>query len=119
MKDYILNVFFKTAIKYNISISDFWGLTPVTLGICVQAKVEKIKEDVKFQDGFNWQLGQYIQMAVGSCLDKKCKYPEKPLFSKFKEERNEKVLTEKQQETERMKALNYFSNLGSFVAIKK
>lgn len=116
MKDYVLNVFFKNAMKYDISVEDFWNLTPITLSIVIQAKCEKQKEYLEIQDNYNWQLGQYIRLAVGSCLSDKCKYPTKPLFSKLENE--ERELSEQEKQNERLKAKLFFSNLGDYVAIK-
>ncbi len=87
MYEYVINVFFKMAVKYDIAISDFWELTPKTLAICVQAKSDKLKEDMEHKDILNWQLGQYIQIAVASCLDRKAKYPQKPIFMSKVEEK--------------------------------
>ena len=115
MKDFVLNVFFKTAIKYDVSPSDFWKLTPKTLEIIIKAKIEKQQEELDLQDLNNWRLGKYIRNSIGSSFSEKWKYPEKPMFSSD----NKNELSEQEKQNERLKAQLFFSNLGDYVAIQK
>ena len=54
-----------------------------------------------------WVQGMYFAKAIGSCLDKKNKYPEKP-FDIFP-----KTASEKQAEIQanRQKAIDFFTSL--------
>lgn len=61
-----------------ISYNDFWDMTPKELEPFIKAFSLK-------QDNIDlnmWVMGRYIQLAIGSCMDKKCKYPDKPLRQK-------------------------------------
>lgn len=67
---------FKESIKYGMTYNQFWFDDPQLYYIYEEVYLDRLKE----QDIHNWMLGQYIQFAVGSCLAKECKYPEKPIF---------------------------------------
>lgn len=60
----------------------FWTLNPKSLSPFVKAF--SLKED--YDNTLAWSQGLYIRMAIASCLDKKSKYPEKPLGRKKKDE---------------------------------
>ena len=61
----------------------FWYGCPSLYFSYEDAYRDKIRE----KDALNWQLGMYIQQAIGSCLAKECKYPQKPLFAAAPEQR--------------------------------
>lgn len=52
----------------------FWSLTPKTL----QPFIKAFDLKRKYDDTLNWQLGGYIRDAIGSSLNSKGKYPNKP-----------------------------------------
>jgi hypothetical protein len=55
----------------------FWTLNPKSLSPFVKAFSLKQKYD----DAIAWSQGIYIRMAIGSCLSKNTKYPEKPMMA--------------------------------------
>ena len=67
---------FKNSIKYGMTYNQFWFDDPQLYYTYEEVYLDKLKE----KDIYNWQLGQYIQFAVGSCLAKECKYPQQPVF---------------------------------------
>jgi hypothetical protein len=67
---------FKNSIKYGMTYNQFWFDDPQLYYTYEEVYLDKLKEI----DIHNWQLGQYIQFAVGSCLAKECKYPQQPVF---------------------------------------
>lgn len=75
------DVQFKESIKYGMTYDQFWFCDPQLYYIYEEAYKEQMEYRYKEKDIFNWQLGQYIQLAVGSCLSKECKFPERPMFS--------------------------------------
>ena len=83
-----LNLQFKESIKYGMSYNQFWFDDPQLYYIYEQAYKEQMEDRLKEKDIYNWQLGQYIQLAVGSCLAKECKYPKEPCF--YANEKNNK-----------------------------
>ena len=72
----VLDIQFKEALRYGMTYEQYWFDDPQIYYIYEEIYLDKLKE----RDMFNWQLGQYIQFAVGSCLEKNIKYPEKPMF---------------------------------------
>lgn len=81
---------------------------------------------MELNDVYNWQLGQYIKAAYGDILagafgKHSDMYPKEPLFSKelLKSQEEKELLSEKQKELETLKFQEFFTNLGSHVAIKK
>lgn len=72
---------FKESIKYGMTYNQFWFDEPQLYYIYEEAYIEQVQERFKERDVFNWQLGQYIQIAVGSCLAKEVKYPKTPMFA--------------------------------------
>jgi hypothetical protein len=78
---------FKRSIIYGMPYDLFWFGDPQDYFVYADAYNEKQKE----KDVLNWQLGQYIQFAVGSCLESKCKYPQKPMFYAHEEEKPKDV----------------------------
>lgn len=57
-----------------VSYKDFWELNPKTL----EPFIEAFSLRNKYNDSQMWTLGQYIQLAIASCMSKKAKYPAKP-----------------------------------------
>lgn len=55
----------------------FWSLDPNTLSPFIKAFSIKVKRG----DYERWQLGIYVRTAITSAMDKKSKYPNKPIFS--------------------------------------
>ena len=103
---------------------EFWKLTPVSLSDIVTANIERLKEEMEIQDVQNWQLGQYFYLAQLDALaalngNRGNNYPKEPQFSRALNQNNSKELSEKQKELETMKFKDFFSNLGSYVKIKK
>jgi hypothetical protein len=72
---------FKESIKYGMTYNQFWYDEPELYYIYEQAYIEQLEERLKEKDIYNWQLGLYMQLAVGSCLAKEVKYPKEPLFA--------------------------------------
>lgn len=103
----------------------FWELTPAALSDIAYSNSERIKQELAIRDASNWQLGQYIEIAVSEALasafGKKVNiYPKEPMFSKhLHNPEKQEQLTKAQEELELMKFKNFFSNLGRHVAIKK
>ena len=85
-----LDIQFKESIKYGMSYNQFWFDDPQLYYIYEEAYLEKLKE----RDIFNWQMGVYMQYAIGSCLAKECKYPTSPIFS-AKEKKKQLTMLEK------------------------
>lgn len=77
---------FKNSIRYGMTYNQFWFDDPQLYYTYEEAYIDRLKE----KDCLNWQLGQYIQCAIGSCFEKNCKYPDKPMFyAREKENDNE------------------------------
>ena len=47
---------------------------------------EQFKNRKLSDDNFAWIAGQYVQIAVASCLSKEAQYPKKPSIYKFYDE---------------------------------
>ena len=60
--------------------NDFWLMQPKDLEPFNKAFLLSKELDMELSDIRNWQLGQYIRLAIGSVMDSKNKYPDKPLF---------------------------------------
>lgn len=109
------------ALKHGIKYSEFWGLTAREVNLIEIAYNENIKEQMYLNDVSNWQLGQYVLLAVNEAIAKSMGknldiYPKKPEFGKdMIEETQDK---EKQEELETMKFQDFFSHLGDYVKIK-
>lgn len=74
-----------------VSKHDFFHSTPKILQAYDKAYIFRIQE----KDRQNWQLGQYIMSAIGSCFSKNTKYIEKPFLADIhltEEERKEREL---------------------------
>jgi hypothetical protein len=79
---------FKNSIRYGMTYNQFWFDDPQLYYTYEEIYFEKLKE----QDILNWQLGVYMRLSVGSCLDNKCKYPDKPMFYAREEEKPKTAL---------------------------
>jgi hypothetical protein len=77
----VLDLQFKQSIKYGMTYNQFWYDEPQLYYIYQEAYIERMEEQLKLDDIRNWQLAQYIQRAVGSCLSDSCRFPESPMFS--------------------------------------
>jgi len=55
----------------------FWTLNPKSLSPFIKAF--KLRQE--YDDAMAWNLGRYIQSAIGSVLSKSGKYPSKPFSS--------------------------------------
>jgi hypothetical protein len=78
----VFEVQFKNSIRYGMTYNQFWFDDPQLYYIYEESYREQLEDRLKEKDIFNWQLGQYIQLAIGSCLDKNIKYPNSPIFNK-------------------------------------
>lgn len=78
---------FKNSIRYGMTYNQFWFDDPQLYYTYEEAYLDRLKE----KDCLNWQLGQYIQCAIGSCFEKNCKYPDKPMFYAREEEKPKTV----------------------------
>ena len=67
-----LEIQFKESIKYGMTYEQFWFYDPQLYYTYEEVYLDRLKE----KDMFNWQLGIYLQFAIGSCLAKDCKYPQ-------------------------------------------
>ncbi len=70
------------ALMMGVDYELFWSLDPNSLKPFVKAFSLKIERE----DSIMWQHGMYIRMAVGSVLNEKNKYPEKPMLTMQKKE---------------------------------
>ena len=87
-----------------IGVSDdkFWELNPKKLEPYVKAfslKEKMVQRNI-------WETGLYIRLAIASCIDKKVKYPTKPLDV-------EQDTPQKRQEVIRNRFLNRMIELNS------
>ena len=74
----VFDLQFKNSIYYGMTYEQFWFYDPQLYYIYEEVYLDKLKE----KDALNWQLGQYIQIAICASFDEKgrCKYPETPMF---------------------------------------
>lgn len=78
---------FKNSIRYGMTYNQFWFDDPQLYYTYEEVYLDRLKE----KDCLNWQLGQYIQYAIGSCFEKNYKYPDKPMFYAREEEKPKDV----------------------------
>lgn len=80
----------------------FWELCPHSLSPFVKAfSIIQTQKDVDM-----WRQGAYIRDAIGSCLSKEYKYPQKPYGY-------EVTITDEEKEQEmRMKFLNHVERIN-------
>lgn len=77
-------------MRYGISAVDFPYTSPRIVNVYREEYERKAKEKAELIDIMAWKNGMYIRSAIGSCIDKKCKYPEKPLSFNEKASEEEK-----------------------------
>ena len=70
-----------------MNYNQFWFDDPQLYYTYEEVYLDRLKE----KDVLNWQLGQYILCAIGSCFEKNCKYPDKPMFYAHEEEKPKDV----------------------------
>lgn len=92
------------ALMIGVAYELFWRLNPKTIKPFFKAF--RLKQE--YDDLVSWQNGMYVRLAVASLLDKKAKYPERPLSMKSKPED-----TEMPQEIIMNKFLNQMELLNS------
>lgn len=86
------------ALSIGVSYNDFWHITPRIL----KAFEDSHKKKMELLDEQMWQMGIYIQSAVGTAIEHnfaknaKSKYITKPLM--YKEEKNENTNKESQEQ---------------------
>ena len=80
---------FKESIKYGMTYEQFWYDDPQLYYTYEDVYRDRLTE----KDVLNWQLGQYIQIAICASFDDKnrCKYPNKPIFFAKEEEKPKTV----------------------------
>lgn len=78
---------FKRSIVYGMPYDLFWFGDPQDYFVYADAYNEKQKE----KDVLNWQLGQYITLAIGVWIGKNSKFPDKPMFFAHEEEKPKDV----------------------------
>ena len=89
-------------VDYNL----FWELTPKELEPFKKA----FELSNTFKDISNWELGKYIQMAIGSVISKSVKYPNKPFHYNEKLHNEKQMISEEEQlkrERERIQWIKY------------
>ena len=62
-----------------ISIEEFWNLNPKYMYMYQKEYIREKEEQIKLLDVSAYYQGLYVKQAIASCLDKKAKYPKKPL----------------------------------------
>lgn len=72
----------------------FWHLNPTKLKPFAEADELKQKNKLKEQELISYMHNIYTLRAIGACLSKKSKYPEKPLNILASDKKQDKELTE-------------------------
>ena len=108
LRQYFREAWLPKALLVGMSEDKFWESNPRTLKPYIEAHKLKSMQT----DSDNWMLGQYIRLAIGSLLDKKCKFPEKPMMQEVEDKRiiDGSNLSEEEQELARlriMKSMGY------------
>lgn len=83
----------------------FWELNPKELSPFVKAFALKRKHE----DGFAWQQGVYIRLAIASCLVKNAEYPKKP----FSTDKETEQTPEQKQDIIKTRFMNHITLLNS------
>lgn len=80
---------FKNSIDYGMTFNQFWFDDPQLYYIYQDHYYDKLKEDMKLRDIYNYQLGTYIWYAIGHFMTDKGKvtFPKEPIFMAKKEEK--------------------------------
>lgn len=82
-----------------VGYDEFWYFTPKDL----QPFVKAFSLKQKLYDEQMWTQGQYIQLAITSCMSKSVKYPNKPFGIAKKQQSQEEI---KERFLARMQVLN-------------
>lgn len=99
MWERINNDILPNALMIGVNYDLFWSLNPKSLSPFIKAF--NLKQE--YDDWMAWRNGLYIQMAIGSVLNEKNKYPTKPL-TRVEEVNQMEVI--KQRLIERMAVIN-------------
>ena len=83
---------FIQALRYGMTYNQFWVDEPELYYIYEQAHKEELEDRLREKDISNWQLGQYIKLAICASFDDKqrCKYPNEPVFFAKQEKKLER-----------------------------
>lgn len=104
MYNHIMDEVLPHALTIGVDYDLFWTLNPESLTPFVKAfSLKRQREDSQ-----NWELGLYIRMAIGSSLDNKIKYPNKPMLIDR---------LEKEKETPEQRQEQILRNFETHVAI--
>lgn len=89
---------FIQAIRYGMTYNQFWVDDPELYYIYEQAHKEELEDRLREKDISNWQLGQYIKLAICASSDDKqrCKYPNEPVFFAKQEKKLERPKSAKE-----------------------
>lgn len=68
------------AIKAGMTLTEYWDGDPSWIIDYVEAKKQEREAQHIWEDTHNWQLGQYVKIAVVSAFNEKSRYPEYPMF---------------------------------------
>lgn len=49
------------------------------MNVYQDAYIKKTEEQIEMSNSLAWLQGQYNMMSIGAAMNKKCKYPQKPL----------------------------------------
>lgn len=69
---------------------EFWKLNPKTILPFYKA----FELELKLRDRMNWNLGQYISLAIASVFSKDAKYPDTP-FSEVVHKSQQEIIQER------------------------
>lgn len=69
------------AIRYGVPYVEFWNLTPKAISIYRKVFEDKLQDEYDRINYAAWLNGMYIMNSIAACIDKKAKYPDKPLKS--------------------------------------
>ena len=73
------------AVKCGMKPKEFFHSTPNEIYMQMEAYRENLNQQYEFAEYQAWLNGLYDVWAIGTCFDKKTKYPENPLEKKSKE----------------------------------
>lgn len=73
------------AIECGIKPKEFFHSTPNEINMQIEAYWNTVKRQYEFAEYQAWLNGLYDAWAIGTCFNKKTKYPENPLEKKSKE----------------------------------
>lgn len=79
MREYIEKVWLPQSLAIGIPYETFGKLNPRKIKSFDEAYRLKIEDEYRKINYTAWLHGQYVMSAIGACLSKDAKYPEKPL----------------------------------------